>query len=133
MVKHSVVWKACIQCNITVLFLGFPDQVSAISIQHIPLEAIVQFPMSANKMILLLMWSASWSYSLCLYENKWSFTTQNVSVVICFYFCFQTFSHVFVCLFVLRFYGPVNPIGPCRARSVYLTTRLLGRFSPLSG
>ena len=38
-----------------------------------------------------------------------------------------------VCLFVLRFYGPVNSMGSCRARSVYLTTRLLGRLSPLSG
>ena len=37
------------------------------------------------------------------------------------------------CLFVLRFYGPINPMGSCRARSVYLTTRLLGRLSPLSG
>ena len=37
------------------------------------------------------------------------------------------------CLFVLRFYGPVNPMGSFRARSVYLTTRLLGRLSPLSG
>ena len=36
-------------------------------------------------------------------------------------------------VFVLRFYGPVNPMGSCRARSVYLTTRLLGRLSPLSG
>ena len=36
-------------------------------------------------------------------------------------------------LFVLRFYGPVNPMGSCRARSVYLTTLLLGRLSPLSG
>ena len=36
-------------------------------------------------------------------------------------------------LFVLRFYGPVNPMGSCRARPVYLTTRLLGRLSPLSG
>ena len=35
--------------------------------------------------------------------------------------------------FVLRFYGPVNPMGSCRAWSVYLTTRLLGRLSPLSG
>ena len=35
--------------------------------------------------------------------------------------------------FVLRFYGPVNPMGSCRVRSVYLTTRLLGRLSPLSG
>ena len=38
-----------------------------------------------------------------------------------------------VCLFVLRFYGPVNPMGSCRAWSVYLTTLLLGRLSPLSG
>ena len=38
-----------------------------------------------------------------------------------------------VILFVLRFYGPVNPMGSCRARSVYLTTHLLGRLSPLSG
>ena len=36
-------------------------------------------------------------------------------------------------LFVLRFYGPVNPMGSCRARSVYLTTRLLGRLSPPRG
>ena len=36
-------------------------------------------------------------------------------------------------LFVLRFYGTVNPMGSCRARSVYLTTRLLGRLSPPSG
>ena len=36
-------------------------------------------------------------------------------------------------LFVLRFYGPVNPMGSCRVRSVYLTTRLLSRLSPLSG
>ena len=34
---------------------------------------------------------------------------------------------------VLRFYGPVNSMGSCRARSIYLTTRLLGRLSPLSG
>ena len=38
-----------------------------------------------------------------------------------------------VCLFVLRFYGPVNPMESCQAQSVYLTTRLLGRLSPLSG
>ena len=44
-------------------------------------------------------------------------------------FCVQS-----MVLFVLRFfYGPVNPMGSCRARSVYLTTRLLGRLSPLSG
>ena len=37
------------------------------------------------------------------------------------------------CLFVLRFYGPVNPMGSCRARSVYLTSRSLGRLSPPNG
>ena len=46
---------------------------------------------------------------------------------------FYIVSENFVWLFVLRFYGPVNPMGSCRARSVYLTTRLLGRLSPLSG
>ena len=35
------------------------------------------------------------------------------------------------CLFVCV--DPVNPMGSCRARSVYLTTRLLGRLSPLCG
>ena len=39
----------------------------------------------------------------------------------------------FVGWVVLRFYGPVNPMGSCRARSIYLTIRLLGRLSPLSG
>ena len=34
-------------------------------------------------------------------------------------------------LFVLRFYGLVNPMGLCQAQSVYLTTRLLDRLSPL--
>ena len=32
-----------------------------------------------------------------------------------------------------RFYGPVNLMGSCRVQSVYLTTLLLGRLSPLSG
>ena len=41
----------------------------------------------------------------------------------------QTVSE-FVCVEVLR---AVNPMGSCRARSVYLTIRLLGRLSPLSG
>ena len=36
------------------------------------------------------------------------------------------------CLLVLRFYGPVNLIKSCRARSVYLITLLQGRLSPLS-
>ena len=41
--------------------------------------------------------------------------------------------YVCVCVFVLRFCGSVNQIRSCRAWSVYLTTRLLGRLSPLSG
>ena len=45
-------------------------------------------------------------------------------LLLVFFFCF---------CFVLRFYGPVNPMGSCRARSVYLITRVLGRLSPLSG
>ena len=36
-------------------------------------------------------------------------------------------------VFVLKFNGPVNTIGSCRARSVYLTTLLLDRLSHLSG
>ena len=44
------------------------------------------------------------------------------------WWCLRTLS-----LFVLRFYGPVNPMGSCRARSIYLATPLLGRLSPLSG
>ena len=36
---------------------------------------------------------------------------------------------VFVCVEVL---WPVNPMGSCRAWSVYLTTHLLDRLSPLS-
>ena len=37
----------------------------------------------------------------------------------------------YMCLLVLRFYGHVNPLGSCRARSVYLITLLLSRLSPL--
>ena len=65
------------------------------------------------------------------------------NVVVFFFSIFSSGSHfiqpsgiilaILVCLFVLRFYGPVNPMGSCRARSVYLTTRLLGRLSPPSG
>ena len=37
------------------------------------------------------------------------------------------------CMFVLRFYCPVNPLGSWQAWSVYLTTLLLDRLSPLRG
>ena len=46
---------------------------------------------------------------------------------------YELYVHVLRSLFVLRFYGPVNPVGSCRARSIYLTTRLLDRRSPLMG
>ena len=36
----------------------------------------------------------------------------------------------FFFLFVFRFCSPVNPMGSCRGRSVYLTTCLLDRLSP---
>ena len=36
------------------------------------------------------------------------------------------------CLFVLRFYGPVNPSGSCQAQFTQ-PHLLLGRFSPLGG
>ena len=49
------------------------------------------------------------------------------------YFLAKRMACLELCLFVLRFYGPVNPMGSCQARSVYLTTRLLGRLSPQSG
>ena len=57
---------------------------------------------------------------LTIFESRFNDLVNNISVMS-------------VCLFVLRFYGPVNPMGSCRARSVYLTTCLLGRLSPLSG
>ena len=43
---------------------------------------------------------------------------------------FEAHQVLFVRAEVLR---PVNPMGSCRAWSVYLTTCLLGRLSPLSG
>ena len=36
------------------------------------------------------------------------------------------------CATVCLYHGPVNPVGPCRARSVYLTTVLLGRLGSLT-
>ena len=47
--------------------------------------------------------------------------------------CIGTCLYTYADLFVLRFYSSVNPMGSCQARSVYLTTRLLGRLNPLSG
>ena len=64
-------------------------------------------------------------------------TTSHVSPAVRDLHCSSVFrdmiSQKTVCLFVLRFHGSVNPMESCRARSVYLTTRLLGRLSPQSG
>ena len=46
------------------------------------------------------------------------------------FFVFSFSKKTGFCLFVLRFYGPGNPMGSCRAQSVYLITHLLGRLSP---
>ena len=35
-----------------------------------------------------------------------------------------------ICLFVLKFYSPVNLLEPCRVWSVYLTTLLLAGLVP---
>ena len=60
-----------------------------------------------------------------------------VCVCVCVCFCVCVCVSLCICMyglmFLLRFYGPVNPVGSCRAWSVYLTTCLLGRLSPLSG
>ena len=52
-----------------------------------------------------------------------SMISQGVCVCVC----------VCVCVFKLEFYSPVNIIKVMSSRSVYLTTLLLGRLSPLSG
>ena len=46
------------------------------------------------------------------------------------HFPVPSFAFALVCVEVLRL---SQPNGSCRARLVYLTTRLLGRLSPLSG
>ena len=43
----------------------------------------------------------------------------------------SSLSAFWVIWFVLRFYGPVNPMGSCRARSVYLTTQSSKRLTSI--
>ena len=77
-------------------------------------HALVHFTYFSTKTyIVVLMKPSQWGTSLMNPDIQFTWRNKN--------------------LFVLRFYGPVNPMGSCRARSVYLTTRLLGRLSPLSG
>ena len=50
--------------------------------------------------------------------------------LLCLFIKIAKMADLFVCVEVLQ---PSQPNGSCQARSVYLTTRLLGRLSPLSG
>ena len=50
-----------------------------------------------------------------------------------FWFCCSLWHQSWFICVVLRFHGPFNSIGSCRARSVYLHIFLPGRLSPLSG
>ena len=69
-------------------------------------------------------------------ERIWRLTWMTDQNISCFFqkkaFWLRACTNALVCLFVLRFYGPVNPMGSCWVRSVYLPTHLLGRLSPLS-
>ena len=70
---------------------------------------------------------AVWYLTIKLQNSTW-YKYLNLSLTgsltyVCKYICMENLKT----LFVLRFYGPVNQMGSCRARSVYLTTRLLGR------
>ena len=65
-----------------------------------------------------------------LLQQKYSYLHKNYLI---FSYFSQNLGYTSYALFVLRFYGPVNPMWSCRAQSVYLTTRLLDRLSPLSG
>ena len=78
------------------------------------------------------MWHPIWSLSIPLPNIKIFQTIKNYGIHKILDLK-KNRAKVILVLFALRFYGPVNPMGSCRARSVYLTTRLLGRLSPLSG
>ena len=85
------------------------------------------------KILIRLRECAVWSESSKgVHDRSYVFGRRGWTIYYCFlaYHCSSMRGRCL--LFVLRFYGPVNPMGSCRARSVYLTTRLLGRLSPLS-
>ena len=66
----------------------------------------------------------------CPEQNSLDVVLDVLSVSIS-YTCRCTYMLVdFVCVEVKR---PVNTMGSCQAWSVYLTTHLLGKLSPLSG
>ena len=90
---------------------------------------------STNKYVLVLIRSTLTQIRSILTRGTSNEYPQQLFLEKCEKYFPDTPSYLQLCLFlfVLRFYGPVNPMGSCRARSVYLTTRLLGRLSPLSG
>ena len=92
--------------------------------------------MSTHNMFFMENWrKLSHNYHQILLLNNSSdiifISHQNISVTVVQWMGDKSLCVCFY--FVLRIYGPVNPMGSCRAWSVYLTTRLLGRLSPLSG
>ena len=64
-----------------------------------------------------------WPFMVIFLYNLYNFVWIQCHCLANIECCFATQQQ---CLFVLRFYGPVNPMGSCWAR-------LLGRLCPLSG
>ena len=118
----------------TDVFLSFYENTQGLISQGISNEYPQHtFPWRNDEALLMSTYSFILSIDTVCSNNCWngrvvrrchvSYVTGGVHLILA----------ILVCLFVLRFYGPVNPMGSCRAWSVYLTTRLLGRLSPLSG
>ena len=80
-----------------------------------------------------------WWAGSSTFDLAWTFIHRNFSwTIVCFLPSSCSRRAVFSCsnqvlLFVLGFYCPVNPLGSCRAWSIYLTTLLLDGLCPLSG
>ena len=83
--------------------------------------------------------SSKFLTSFCLLSLFIIIITVVVVVVVAIIVVFRekaqaSFLYTVMLSFFVRFYGPVNPwTMDHRARSFYLATHLLGRFSPLSG
>ena len=105
---------------------------------------------SSNEYPQCMFWAEIWKYQRFFYLKKFSFLEVKFSIYLNrhvfvmlneestfmghFVLSSRKREKIWEILFVLRFYGPVNPMGSCRARSVYLTTRYwAARLSLLSG
>ena len=80
-----------------------------------------------------LMFSLSWTFAVRVWHKGLFPMLQQQSLRSACTNVQSDLSFSGFCLFVLRFYSAVNPMGSCWARPVYRTTLLLGRFSPLNG